>query len=504
MVELSAARPDPRTKRSGCLVLGVYRGRRLTGAARLADEASQGAVRRVLADGDLGPQAGASVLVHRPSGLAATRLLLVRLGRGEGSVSERDFRRAVVGAAKALAATGARRAADFLAGAEVEGRDEAWKVRRVAEAHADAAYRFREFKSKAKDDDAPPAPRLERVEIDAPGGLAAARRAVAEAAAVDAGKRLARDLGNRPGNVCTPSHLAECALELAASRPQVTAEVLEEAEMAKLGMNALLAVARGSRQPPKLIVLRYRGAAEGEAPVALVGKGVTFDSGGISIKPAAAMDEMKFDMCGAASVLGTVRAAAELALPVNLVGLVPAVENLPDGDALKPGDIVTSLSGTTVEILNTDAEGRLILCDALTYAQRFEPDTIIDIATLTGACIVALGHTASGLFTNTPELGAALLEAGLRSGDRCWELPVWPEYGELLKSEFADVANVGGRPAGSITAASFLSRFARGQRWAHLDIAGTAWKSGRGKGATGRPVPLLVQYLLDRTAAAAD
>ena len=268
--------------------------------------------------------------------------------------------------------------------------------------------------------------------------------------------------------------------------------------MRELGMGALLAVARGSREPPKLIVVEYAGAGEDEAPIALVGKGVTFDSGGISIKPSAAMDEMKFDMCGAASVLGTIRAAAELGLPLNVLGLVPAVENLPDGQACKPGDVVTTLSGQTVEILNTDAEGRLILCDAIAYAERRDPDTVIDIATLTGACVVALGHVASGLFTNSRALGDALLRAAEASGDACWELPVWPEYDEALKSNFADVANVGGRAAGAVTAAAFLARFARERRWAHLDIAGTAWEGGKNKGATGRPVPLLVQYLLDR------
>jgi leucyl aminopeptidase len=263
-------------------------------------------------------------------------------------------------------------------------------------------------------------------------------------------------------------------------------------------MGALLSVARGSRQPAKLIVMEYRGGAKNQKPIVLVGKGVTFDSGGISLKPGEAMDEMKYDMCGAASVIGTMSACAELQLGLNMVGIVPATENLPDGQATKPGDIVTSMSGQTIEILNTDAEGRLILCDALTYAGQFDPDVVIDVATLTGACIIALGHHPAGLLGNHNPLINDLLNAGKTSGDRCWELPLWDDYQEQLDSNFADMANIGGREAGTITAACFLSRFTRDYDWAHLDIAGVAWKSGKEKGATGRPVPLLTRYLLDR------
>ena len=502
MVEFSTARINPVARRTDCLVLGVYDRRELTPSAQRADEAAGGALGQVLADGDLSPAGGSTALVHRPPGLPAKRVVLVRLG-ARAALDDRAFRRAARSAARAVAGTGSRGAADLLAEAEVGAKvgvgDEAWRVRTVAEAYGDAAYRFGEGKSEK---DAASGPSLRRVAIHSAGGgpdaRAGARRAVAEAAAIDAGKCLARDLGNRPGNVCTPSHLAECAAALAEEFEAVATEVLEEERMRELGMGALLAVARGSREPPKLIVVEYAGGAADEAPVVLVGKGVTFDSGGISIKPAAAMDEMKFDMCGAASVLGAIRAAAELGLPLNVTSVVPAVENLPGGRACKPGDVVTSLSGQTIEILNTDAEGRLILCDAISYAERYDPDTVIDVATLTGACIIALGHVASGLFTNCRELGDALRAAAARSGDSCWELPVWPEYEEALKSNFADVANVGGRPAGSVTAAVFLSRFARERRWAHLDIAGTAWESGKNKGATGRPVPLLVQFLIDR------
>ena len=513
MVEFSTARINPAARRTDCLVLGAYERRELTPSARRADEAAGGALAQVLADGDLSPAVGATALVRRPPGLPAKRVVLVRLG-ARSSLDDRAFRRAARSAARAVAGTGSLGAADFLSEAEVgagaggggegggarEGvRDEAWRIRTVAEAYGDATYRFDECKSEK---DPAAAPRLRRVAVHSPGGgadaRAGARRALAEAAAIDAGKRLARDLGNRPGNVCTPSHLAERAAALAEEFEALSVEVLEEERMRELGMGALLAVARGSREPPKLIVVEYAGGRPDEAPVVLVGKGVTFDSGGISIKPAAAMDEMKFDMCGAASVLGAIRAAAQLRLPLNVVSVVPAVENLPGGQACKPGDVVTTFSGQTVEILNTDAEGRLILCDAISYAERFDPDTVIDVATLTGACIIALGHVASGLFTNCRALGDALRAAGARSGDRCWELPVWPEYEEALKSNFADVANVGGRPAGSVTAAVFLSRFARERRWAHLDIAGVAWESGKNKGATGRPAPLLVEFLIDR------
>ena len=494
MVDFTTGRMNPLARRTDCLVLGAYERRRLTPAAKAVDEATGGALGQLVADGDLSGAPGATALLHRPSGVPARRVLLVRLGE-DGALDDRGFGRAARAAARAVAGTGARSVTDFLGEAEVGGRDESWRVRRIAESYGDAVYRFDECRSEAERS---PGPRVRRVAIGAAGDRSAARRAVAEAAAIDAGKRLARDLGNRPGNVCTPEHLAENALALADEHEAVRAEVLEEERMRELGMGALLAVARGSRQPPKLIELAYRGGDEDDPPIALVGKGVTFDSGGISIKPGAAMDEMKFDMCGAASVFGAIRAAAGLGLPLNVVAIVPAVENLPDGQALKPGDVLTSLSGRTVEVLNTDAEGRLILCDAMTYAERHDPDTVIDVATLTGACVVALGHVVSGLFTNSRELGDALLAAGATSGDRCWELPVWPEYDEALKSNFADVANVGGRAAGAVTAAAFLARFAGGRSWAHLDIAGTAWESGKSKGATGRPVPLLVQYLLDR------
>ena len=324
-----------------------------------------------------------------------------------------------------------------------------------------------------------------------------AAAALKQGLAVAQGMNLAKDLGNLPPNVCTPAYLADEARQLA-KRYRMKVTVLERADMERLGMHTLLSVAQGSARPPKFITLEYRGGPEKMKPVALVGKGITFDTGGISLKPAGEMDEMKFDMCGAASVLGTLKAAGEMRLPVNVVGAIPTTENMPGGRATRPGDIVKSLSGQTVEILNTDAEGRLILCDALTYVERFRPAVVIDIATLTGACVIALGHVATGLFANDEALAREIVTAGDDAYDRVWRMPLWEDYQESLKSNFADFANIGGRPAGAVTAACFLARFTKGYKWAHLDIAGTAWKTGKEKGATGRPVPLLAQFLVNQ------
>ena len=354
------------------------------------------------------------------------------------------------------------------------------------------AYRFETLKTKR--DPQPVRPRRVVLPVASAGASAAA---VAEATAIANGVDMAKDLGNLPGNHCTPTYLADTAKKMARELG-LKAEVLDARQMQALKMGALLSVARGSDQPPKLIVLRYQGAGPKVPPIALVGKGITFDTGGISLKPAPEMDEMKFDMGGAASGLGAMRAVAELKLKINLVVVVPTTENMPGGRATKPGDVVASMSGQTIEILNTDAEGRLILCDALTYVQRFKPATVVDVATLTGACVIALGHHHSGLFSPSDALAAELQDAGRDIGDSCWRMPLDEEYQEQLKSPFADMANIGGRPAGSVTAACFLSRFAKGYDWAHLDIAGTAWKSGANKGASGRPVPLLANFLLAR------
>ncbi|MYE84446.1 MAG: leucyl aminopeptidase [Gammaproteobacteria bacterium] len=375
--------------------------------------------------------------------------------------------------------------------------DAHWKTRHALGALSAALYRYDEHKSKPSPDRG-----IARVAVLAePGTRNAVRRAVRDGNALDAGMGLARDLANAPANVCTPQYLADAVSELA-ELENVSVEVLEEAQMEDLGMGAFLSVTRGSDIPAKLIAARYQGGSESDAPFVLVGKGVTFDTGGISLKPGAAMDEMKFDMCGAASVAGALRAAALANLPINVVAILAAAENMPSGKASRPGDIVSTMSGQTVEILNTDAEGRLLLCDALTFARRYEPCAVVDVATLTGACVIALGAHASALYANDEDLGRQLAAAGRVTSDRAWPMPLWDDYQEQLKSNFADMANIGGRPAGSITAACFLSRFADGLCWAHLDVAGTAWRSGARKGATGRPVPLLFQYLLDRAAEA--
>jgi len=371
----------------------------------------------------------------------------------------------------------------------VKSRSLSWNLRQAVLGIREAFYRFDELKQKKA-----PAPSLARVTLPLPPA-AQLKQALAEAKATADGADLTRTLGNLPSNICTPSYLAEQARKLAREF-KLHVEVLERKDMEKLGMGSFLAVTSASHEPPKLIVLRYNGAAKSKPPIALVGKGITFDTGGISLKPAGEMDEMKFDMSGAGSVLGAIRALAGMKAPVNVVGVIPTCENMPGGHAVKPGDVVTTLSGQTVEILNTDAEGRLILCDALTYAERFKPELVIDIATLTGACVIALGHIATGLFANDQRLADEVRAAADDAWDRVWQMPLWEEYQEQLRSNFADFANIGGRPGGSITAASFLARFTRKLRWAHLDIAGTAWRSGREKGSTGRPVPLLVRFAL--------
>jgi leucyl aminopeptidase len=401
----------------------------------------------------------------------------------------------VRGAAHALRELGARDAVLYLADLKVGRRPAAWNMRHAALVLREVFYRFDQLKTQKK----APAPALTDVTLATQAGpvTQAARDALREAAATADGVAMARTLGNLPPNICTPGYLADEAKKLA-RQFKLSLEVLERRDMERLGMGALLAVTRGSHQPPKLIVLRYAGGAKGKAPLVLVGKGITFDTGGISLKPAGDMDEMKFDMSGAGSVLGTLRALAGMRAAVNVIGIIPTCENMPGGQAARPGDVVTTLSGQTVEILNTDAEGRLILCDALTYAERFKPEAVVDIATLTGACVIALGHVATGLFANDENLSQALRAAGDDAWDRVWPMPLWEDYQEQLRSNFADMANIGGRPAGSVTAACYLSRFAKNLRCAHRDSAGTAWTGGRETGSTGRPVPLLVRFALAR------
>ncbi len=478
----------------GCTVVGVYAGRKPSDAANTLDRAAKGYLRRLLERGDMEGRIGSTLLLHDVPGVSSARVLLVGLGP-QDEFGDKQFTRAVSAAVGALAGTGTADAELHLAELAAGRRDIEWRTMQAACAARIAVYRFNQMKSKPAKD----VPALRRIvlSIKSPKDAKAAARGLARGLALAHGVGLARDLGNLPGNVCTPSYLADRARELA-KHYRMKVQVLERADMAKLGMNTLLSVAAGSSQPPKLIVLEYRAGPKTGKPVVLVGKGVTFDTGGISLKPAPEMDEMKFDMSGAGSVLGTLKAVAEMKLPVNVIGIIPATENMPGGRATKPGDIITSMSGQTVEVLNTDAEGRLILCDALTYAERYEPAAVIDIATLTGACVIALGHVVSGLFANDDALAREVLAAGESAGDRAWHLPLHDEYQEQLNSNFADFANIGGRPAGAVTAACFLSRFTKKYKWAHLDVAGTAWKSGKDKGSTGRPVPLLTQFLIAR------
>jgi len=480
----------------GCVVAGVFESRTLSAAARELDTLAKGALANVVKR-DMDGKSGATLVLHDVSGVAAERVILVGLGR-EADFGPRQYREAVATAMRAIGSTGATAAEFHLTALEVKGRTAAWRTQQAATIALESTYRFEQMKSRK---DRSPHPLKEIVlAVASREGLRDAERGTAHGAALAEGMALTKDLGNLPPNVCTPSYLAAQAKELG-KQYGMKVRVFERADMQKLGMRTLLSVAQGSHQPPKFVVIEYGGPTKSSKPVVLVGKGVTFDTGGISIKPAAEMDEMKFDMSGAGTVLGTLRAIAELELPLSVVGLVPTTENMPGGHATRPGDIVKSMSGQTVEILNTDAEGRLILCDALTYAERYEPSAVIDIATLTGACVIALGHVASGLFSNDDALANELLTAADAAFDRAWRMPVWDDYQEQLKSNFADFANIGGRPAGSVTAACFLSRFATKYKWAHLDIAGTAWRGGKDKGATARPVPLLTQFLVTRASA---
>jgi leucyl aminopeptidase len=495
-VEFSIKAGSPAQLQTGCIVVGVFESRQLSSAAGALDRASNGYIGNILKRGDMEGRAGTSLLLHGVPNVKAERVMLLGLGRAD-NFRDRQYGEAIAAAIRALKATGAGDALICPPEGAAPKRDIAWRIANAAIAARAAAYRFDQMKSRPAKNHAT----LRRLAfgVDDANEARHAAAGLAQGMAIAHGVDLARDLGNLPGNVCTPTYLATAARALAKHyRLKIT--VLERAQMEKLGMGALLSVARGSVQPPKLIIIEYRGGPAAQKPVALVGKGVTFDTGGISLKPAPEMDEMKFDMCGAASVLGTLKAVAEMKLGINVVGVIPATENMPGGRATKPGDIVKTMSGQTVEILNTDAEGRLILCDALTYAERYKPQAVIDIATLTGACVIALGHVVSGLFANDDALAREVLAAGEAAGDRAWQLPLHDEYQEQLNSNFADFANIGGRPAGAVTAACYLSRFTRKFKWAHLDIAGTAWKSGKEKGATGRPVPLLTQFLIKRAA----
>ncbi|MCK6392348.1 leucyl aminopeptidase [Zoogloea sp.] len=492
-MEFTIKAGSPEKLKNGCVVAGVFAGGELSAAAKALDKASDGAIAAILARGDLDDKAGATLTLHALPGLLTPRVLLVSLGKA-GELSDKSYRDAVSAAARQLAGSAADDAAFCLADVDLTGRDAAWRIAQAAQILKDSTYRCDELKSK-KDESKKGVKKLVFITRSKPAAdLDAALR---DGEAIAEGMALAKTLGNLPGNVCTPGYLATTAKKLAKEH-KIKVDILERADMEKLGMGSLLSVAQGSHEPPKFIILNYKGGKPKDKPVVLVGKGITFDTGGISLKPGEGMDEMKYDMCGAASVLGTFKAIARMELPINVVGLIPTTENMPGGSAIKPGDIVTSMSGQTIEILNTDAEGRLILCDALTYAERFDPVAVVDIATLTGACIIALGNLTSGLLANDDSLAAELLASGQAAGDKAWQLPLWDEYQDMLKSNFADIPNIGTKGAGTITAACFLARFTKAYKWAHLDIAGTAWKSGGDKGATGRPVPLLTRFLMDR------
>ncbi|MEK1941752.1 MAG: leucyl aminopeptidase [Pseudomonas sp.] len=484
----------PEALKTATLVVAVGEGRALGAAAQVLDVASNGAISAVLKRGDLAGKVGQTLLLQSLPNLKAERVLLVGSGK-ESELSDRQLRKLITAVQGVLKGLGGKDAVLALDDLQVKGRDAYSKARLLVETLADNDYSFELYKSKKSE-----ARALSKITLlTEKATLADVERASKHAQAIAAGMAFTRDLGNQPPNICHPTYLGEQAKALGKAYKALKVEVFDEKKIKELGMGSFLAVAQGSVQPPRLIVLQYNGGKKGEKPYALVGKGITFDTGGISIKPAAGMDEMKYDMGGAASVFGTFKAVLEMQLPINLVGVMACAENMPSGSATRPGDIVTTMSGQTVEILNTDAEGRLVLCDALTYTERFKPQAVIDLATLTGACIVALGSHTSGLLGNNDELLQQLLSAGQVADDRAWQLPLFDEYQEQLDSPFADIANIGGPKAGTITAACFLSRFTKNLNWAHLDIAGTAWISGgKDKGATGRPVPLLSQYLLDR------
>ena len=491
-MEFSIKAGSPAKQKTGCIVVGVHADKKLTPAASLIDAAAGGALQALVRRGDMTGKRGTTLMLHGIAGIGADRVLLVGLGK-PAEWNDKAFAEVLRAACKAVAASAASDALITLCELPVGERSLTERVRTAVLLARECVYRYDQTKSRKED---PATLKKVAILVDK-ADTRAAQRGVSEGVALANGIELTKTLGNLPANFCTPGHLAQTARGLGRDFG-LKVEVLDRRQMEALKMGSLLSVTRGTAEPPKLIVLRYNGGPARQAPVALVGKGVTFDTGGISLKPGEGMDEMKFDMCGAASVLGTLRAVAEMKLAINVVGIIPATENMPSGTATKPGDVVTSMSGQTIEILNTDAEGRLILCDALTYAERFKPAAVIDIATLTGACVIALGGVNTGLFYNDDALADELVRAGQAASDPAWRMPLDEDYQEALKSNFADMANVGGRPAGAITAACFLSRFTRGFKWAHLDIAGTAWKSGAAKGATGRPVALLTEFLRAR------
>ncbi len=481
--------PDPAAAEVDCVVVGVYADGSLSPAAQALDGASGGRIAALAARGDVSGKTGRTALLQDLPGVKSPRVLTVGLGE-KGKFAVPQYLKAIADGVRALRTGPVKHALITLTEVPVKGRDAAWGLRQAAITADHAAYEYTATRSKAAE------VTLSAVSFVAEASLAPE---LARGVAIASGVQLARELGNLPPNICNPGYLATQAEGIATQFDNVSCEVLEREQMELLGMGSLLAVSRGSANPPKLIVLRHTGAGDAK-PYALVGKGITFDTGGINLKTAGGIEEMKFDMLGAASVLGAFLAAVRMQLPINLVCVVAAVENMPDADAYRPSDVLTSMSGKTIEVGNTDAEGRLILCDALTYTQRFEPQAVVDVATLTGACVIALGKYAHGLMSKHDDLAVELAAAGEAVFDRAWRLPLWDEYQTMIESAVADIYNIGGKGAGAITAGCFLSRFTEGQRWAHLDIAGTSWDEGRKGLANGRPVGLLAQWLLDRSA----
>lgn len=494
-MEFSVKSGSPEKQRSACIVVGVFEPRRLTSVAEQLDEISEGYISNLLRRGDLEGKPGQMLLLHHVPNILSERVLLVGCGK-ERELDERQYKQIISKTIKTLNETGSMEAVCFLTELHVKGRDTYWKVRQAVETTQDSLYTFLQLKTKKGEARRP----LRKMVFNVPTRreLPTGERAVEHGLAVAAGSKTTKDVANMPPNICNPAYLLQQAQELESQYELLTVESVGEKEMDELGMHSYLAVGRGSVNESIMTIMHHKGGPDNQAPIVLVGKGLTFDSGGISIKPGDGMDEMKYDMGGAAGVIGTMHTISELKLPLNVIGILAGCENMPDADAYRPGDILTTMSGQTVEVLNTDAEGRLVLCDALTYVERFEPETVIDVATLTGACVIALGKYASGIMSNHNPLAHELLNASEQSSDKAWRLPLWDEYQEQIESPFADMANIGGRPAGTITAACFLSRFTKKYNWAHMDIAGTAWVGGKNKGSTGRPVPLLSQFLMNR------
>jgi|TARA_B100000780_G_scaffold243331_1_gene186532 leucyl aminopeptidase len=500
-VEFNVKSGSPEKQRSACIVVGVYEPRRLSGVAEQLDAISEGYISNLLRRGDLEGKAGQMLLLHHVPNVLSERVLLVGCGK-ERELDERQYKQIIAKTIQTLNETGSMEAVCFLTELHVKGRDTYWKVRQAVETSQDTLYTFLQLKTKKGEPRRP----LRKIVFNVPTRreLTVGEKAVEHGLAIAKGVKVTKDVANMPPNICNPAYLWEQAQQMAEEYGSVNVEVVNEANMKDLGMNSYLAVGRGSENESLMSIIHHKGGADDQAPLVLVGKGLTFDSGGISLKPGDGMDEMKYDMGGAASVLGVMHTVAALNLPINVIGVLAGCENMPDANAYRPGDILTTMSGQTVEVLNTDAEGRLVLCDALTYVERFDPETVVDVATLTGACIIALGKHATGLMSTHNPLAHELLNASEQASDRAWRLPLWDDYQEQLESPFADMANIGGRPAGSITAGCFLSRFTKKYNWAHLDIAGTAWNSGKNKGATGRPVPMLAQFLMNRAGLGAE